>query len=613
MHGKNERKRYPVNSSSERPIRILHVEDSEDDALLLSLQLKRDGYQIVSKRVDTLDAVKAALAKLAWDIIISDYMLPGFSGLDTLRLIQEQNSEIPCIIVSGKISDETAVEAMKAGATDYVLKDNLVRLGPAIERALNEAKKKQELKAAQEKLRQYYQDLEEKVQERTAQLMDNSQRLEREIEVRKKADAEVSKLLEESRVQEEELRVHQEELQAQTNELNKASEAIRESEARFRSVLDNSRDFIYRANLQTKRYEYVSPSVRDILGFSVEEFLALSVKDMAARIHPDDLPEADASMQGLKGIGKADVEYRQRHKDGHYIWISNHMSLIKDAYGQPLIRTGNIRDVTERKMAQEGLARAKDELERRVQERTEQLQEAYDEIMRSQKELSEANKQLKEYGHRITQVQEEERKRIAYELHDDTAQYLSILKLEIEALIHSGKIQSREILDKLEFLRKDAERAFNDVRRYSHELRPGVLEHLGLQAALDQITEDINKLKQVPVEFQVDGIEPNISEDLKLAFFRIAQEALNNARKHAKASRVGLMLKFNGPSVQMIISDDGAGFDYEETLKNTGGRGSLGLMSMSERANLVNANLKIESEPGKGTKVILKARLDSGR
>jgi PAS domain S-box-containing protein len=613
MHGKNERKRYPVNSSSERPIRVLHVEDSEDDAFLLSKQLKRDGYKIVSKRIDTLDAVKGALAKLEWDIIISDYILPGFSGLDTLRLIQEQNSEIPCIIVSGKISEETAVEAMKAGATDFVLKDNLVRLGPAIERALDEAKKKQELKAAQEKLRQSYRDLEEKVQERTAQLMDNNQRLEKEIEVRKKAEAEVNKLLAESRIQEEELRAHQKELQAQADELNKASEAIRESEARFRSVLDNSRDFIYRANLQTKRYEYVSPSVRDILGFSVEEFLALSVKDMAARIHPDDLPEADAAMQGLKGIGKADVEYRQRHKDGHYIWISNHMSLIKDDNGQPLIRTGNIRDVTERKRTEESLAKANDELESRVKERTEQLQEAYDEIMRSQKELSEANKQLKDYGHRITQVQEEERKRIAYELHDDTAQYLSILKLEIEALIHSGKIQSREILDKLEFLRKDAERAFNDVRRYSHELRPGVLEHLGLQAALDQITDDINKLKQVPVEFQVGGIEPNISEDIKLAFFRIAQEALNNARKHAKASRIDLILKFNGHSVQMVVSDNGVGFDYEETMKNTGGSGSLGLMSMSERANLVNANLKIESEPGKGTKVILKARLDSGR
>jgi len=91
----------------------------------------------------------------------------------------------------------------------------------------------------------------------------------------------------------------------------------------------------------------------------------------------------------------------------------------------------------------------------------------------------------------------------------------------------------------------DGERAFNDVHCYSHELRPGVLEHLGLQAALEQIADDINKLKLVPVELYVRGKEPSLPEDTKLAFFRIAQEALNNIRKHAKASRAIIDLKFN--------------------------------------------------------------------
>ena len=217
--------------------------------------------------------------------------------------------------------------------------------------------------------------------------------------------------------------------------------------------------------------------------------------------------------------------------------------------------------------------------------------------------------ELKTYAQKITQVQEEERKRIAYELHDDTAQYLSILKMEIEALLKSEKIQSPEVLEKLEFLRKDAERAFNDVRRYSHELRPGVLEHLGLQAALEQIVDDINILKQIPVELHVEGDEPEVSEDVKLAFFRIAQEALNNARKYSKAGRLTIDLRYNPDQILMMVSDNGVGFNIKEASARIGSKGNLGLMSMRERAKLINADLKIESRPGQGTRVILKAKI----
>ena len=216
---------------------------------------------------------------------------------------------------------------------------------------------------------------------------------------------------------------------------------------------------------------------------------------------------------------------------------------------------------------------------------------------------------LKEYAGRITRVQEEERKRIAYELHDDTAQYLSILKMQLGALADSGEIRSPKIKEKLQFLERDADRAFNDVRRYSHELRPVVLEHQGLAAALEQIADDYNKLGQLHVAAQIEGMEPELSEEIKLGFFRIAQEALNNTRKHAKASRAIIHLKFEDSRIEMVVSDDGTGFDVEEARHRTGGKGSLGLMSMRERADLINAELKIESEPGKGTKVILKAIL----
>jgi signal transduction histidine kinase len=216
---------------------------------------------------------------------------------------------------------------------------------------------------------------------------------------------------------------------------------------------------------------------------------------------------------------------------------------------------------------------------------------------------------LKDYAERITQVQEEERKRVAYELHDDTAQYLGILKMQIGALADSKEIESPKIKEKLRFLEKDADRAFNDVRRYSHELRPVVLEHQGLAAALEQIAEDYNKLGQLSVEAQIEGVEPKLSEDIKLGFFRIAQESLNNTRKYAKASQAIIHLKFEDNRIEMAVSDNGTGFDIEEASHRASGKGSLGLMSMRERAELINAELKIESELKKGTKVTLKAKL----
>jgi PAS domain S-box-containing protein len=228
---------------------------------------------------------------------------------------------------------------------------------------------------------------------------------------------------------------------------------------------------------------------------------------------------------------------------------------------------------------------------------------------KSEEALATANKQLKQYAKKITEVQEEERKRIAYELHDDTAQYLSILKMQIGSLADSGEIRNSKVKEKLQYLERDADRAFNDVRRYSHELRPVILEHHGLTAALEQIADDYDRLGQLNIEIQLRGDEPELPEEVKLGFFRIAQEALNNIRKHAKTTKAVISLKYERSGVDMEVSDKGTGFDVEEASNRSSGKGSLGLMSMRERAALINADFEIESEVGKGTKVILKARI----
>jgi DNA-binding NtrC family response regulator len=139
--------------SARKPFRVLLVEDSDNDALLLILQLKKAGYNPIYERVDSIEGFQAALEKPGWDIIISDYFLPDFNGLETLRILKDRGLEIPCLIVSGKTGEETAVDTMKAGAKDFIVKDNLSRLGPAIERELQEAVVRKERRQTEEKLR----------------------------------------------------------------------------------------------------------------------------------------------------------------------------------------------------------------------------------------------------------------------------------------------------------------------------------------------------------------------------------------------------------------------------------------------------------------------------
>ena len=135
------------------PLRVLIVEDSENDTLLLVHTLRRAGFDPIFERVDTPDAMARALTSSSWDIVISDYTMPRFDGVSALRVLKQQELDVPFILVSGSIGEELAVAAMKAGAHDYVMKDNLQRLGSAITRELREAEIRREHKRSEERLR----------------------------------------------------------------------------------------------------------------------------------------------------------------------------------------------------------------------------------------------------------------------------------------------------------------------------------------------------------------------------------------------------------------------------------------------------------------------------
>jgi CheY-like chemotaxis protein len=171
-------------------LRVLHVEDSEDDALLLLRELELGGYEADVRRVCTAADMRDALAGERWDVVISDYVMPGFGGLEALEVLRESGIDLPFIIVSGKIGEDTAVVAMKAGAHDYILKHNLARLVPAVRRELGDAETRCQRRIAAEALKTAYEVLEMKVTERTAELSRMNEALKREIEQRARAERE---------------------------------------------------------------------------------------------------------------------------------------------------------------------------------------------------------------------------------------------------------------------------------------------------------------------------------------------------------------------------------------------------------------------------------------
>ncbi len=166
-----------------RMLRVLMVEDSADDAKLVLRELRRDGYEPQDERVDTPDALRRALDGQPWDIVISDYAMPQFNGLDALRIVREKGPDIPFIIVSGSIGEDTAVAVMKAGAQDYIMKDRMARLPSAVTRALDEAEGRRARRRAEERVRHlaYFDPLTDlpnlaHLQERLAQAYADAQR-----------------------------------------------------------------------------------------------------------------------------------------------------------------------------------------------------------------------------------------------------------------------------------------------------------------------------------------------------------------------------------------------------------------------------------------------------
>jgi signal transduction histidine kinase len=211
---------------------------------------------------------------------------------------------------------------------------------------------------------------------------------------------------------------------------------------------------------------------------------------------------------------------------------------------------------------------------------------------------------LHDYIGAITSAQEEERLRLARELHDDTIQAVIALKQRVQLVQKFIKDQNgRQALKELESL---AEQTIENLRRLTRALRPIYLEDLGLVTALDMLARETSQNNHIVVEFQKIGQERRLSREVELSLYRIAQEALNNVSKHSKTARADLMIAFEPAEIKIEVNDNGNGFVVPKSPTEFAPSGHFGLLGMHERADLIGARLEIESALGKGTRLTVR-------
>jgi signal transduction histidine kinase len=357
-----------------KSLHVLIVEDSEDDILLIIDELQRFEYDLFYKRVETPEAMKDALRQVHWDVIFSDYFLPRFSAPEALKIVKEAGLDIPFIIITGSVGEEIVVAAMKAGAHDYLMKDNLARLCPAIERELKEAESRRERKRAEEALK-------------------------------------------------------------------------------------------------------------------------------------------------------------------------------------------------------------------------------------------ESREQLRNLAARMDSLREKERAWIAREVHDQLGQVFTSIKIDLslmqKALARSKRAGEKTwplLQEKIESMSRLADAAIRTVQEIGTEMRPAVLDDLGLLAAIEWQTKDFQTRTGVSCRIETDLQAIDLDPDRATAVFRIFQETLTNIARHAKATRVTIRIEEKSGQLFLNVEDNGRGISSQEASNPA----SLGLLGMRERALLFDGEISVSGIPGRGTKVALR-------
>jgi PAS domain S-box-containing protein len=314
---------------------------------------------------------------------------------------------------------------------------------------------------------------------------------------------------------------------------------------------------VWEADAKNFKFTYVSEEAVKLVGYETEEWYQPDF--FAAHIHPEDLERVLAIRRNHHQPDQDyDFEFRLMAKDQHIVWIRNLVEVVDGCNKHHRMR-GFMIDISDRKRAEET---------------------------------------LRELGGRLINAQEEERSRVARELHDDVNQRMAVLSIHL-AQFQQDLPMSFDLSQRFQNLQEQVQEISRDIRGLSYRLHPSKLDCLGLGAAVKSLCAELKESGKLQIEFQQARVPANLPQDITLCVFRIAQEALRNCVKHSGARVVEVLLEKTNNDIHLLVSDNGCGFDPESELTRKG----LGFISMRERLRLIGGSLHIHTRPLRGTRV----------
>ena len=390
-------------------------------------------------------------------------------------------------------------------------------------------------------------------------------------------------------------------------ELEQARESLNRAKQFDDAVMENMGEGLYTVDNQGS-LTFMNPAAEQLFGWTFGELRGRGMHDAVHYKHADGSPFPAEECAGLEvlRLGKTLIAHEDVfiRKDGTFFDVVYSSS--------PLREGGNItgvvvvfRDVTARKQAEEALRQAHEQLADRAKQLQTLVELRTAKLARSNERLRHEMDEREALRRKLLNAQEEERRRIARELHDQMGQNLTALNVGLKSLLDG---QSRSGLgSRVKHLQELATQTARDLHRVAVELRPAALDDLGLVKAIRALIETWSTRYRIDVDFEAGQYKAaGISSEIETILYRIIQEALNNVAKHSGATRVALVLRRTEEQVQAIIEDYGRGFDARVTSQSGNGSGRLGLLGIQERLGIVGGDFKIESAPKRGATLFVR-------
>ena len=602
-----------------KKLRMLILEDVPTDAELMIEELADAGMTFVSKRVATKASFVNAIVDFCPDIILSDYSLPSFDGLAALKIAREKCPDVPFIFVSGALGEEMAIDLLKKGATDYVLKNRLSRLEPAVSRALHEVEERRERERAEHALKESevrYRTIFENtgtatvIVEEDATIVLANRQFERltgfsrlEIEGKKKwtefvFEDDLPKLNFLARTKGKHSRTPSEGYEFRIRDsrgdilhvlaniaaipstkrtvislldiskLKKAERERREASLYARSLIEASIDPLITINAEGKIMD-ANRAAEATTGVPRGDLIG---SDFAYYFTEPEKAQEVYQEVFSKGVVR-DYTLAIRHVSGRVTEVLYNASLYRNESGDIQGVLAVARDITER--------------------------------VEAEKKILASNEMLRSLTAELVMTEERERRRIAVDLHDNIGQTLALTKIKVESVL--GQTSTDGLRKPLAEVGDMIDQSIQESRSLMTDLSPPVLYELGFSAAMQWLCEQIQTQHGLEIillnDFKVRGIE----EEVQILLFRATKELLTNVVKHAGARQAHVTIQDVGNRIQITVKDDGTGFDVSGIGQVAGRSGGFGLLSIHERLKYLGGLFEIETKKGSGTRVSLVA------